>query len=248
VDPRILSRVGIIERIPGAWWLWRLWCLRTKMKLFLLGAICGRKYHQVVFTDIFVKDRWGDIESRSGPGSSLHQTSFIRDELANLLEDRGVRHLLDIPCGDFHWMKEVRLPSGLIYIGGEIVEAMVNQNNGRYSNNIISFRKLNLLSDQLPKSDLVLCRDCFVHFSFSDIFGAIRNIKMSGSACLLTTHFTGDRKNHDIRTGEWRPISLTSPPFNFPPPVLIINERSTEWHGQLADKSLGLWKLEDLPG
>lgn len=232
--------------LPLGSWLWRLWISHQAMKLHLRAAIQGRDYEDVLFTDIFEENKWIDKESRSGTGSNLRQTAVIRRALTKLLEDMKISRLLDVPCGDFLWMKEVSLPSGLVYTGGDIVQALVDQNSSRYSSDRVSFRKLNLLSDPLPKADLVLCRDCLVHFSFADCFKALHNIKRSGSTYLLATHFAGDRTNHDIRTGEWRPISLTKPPFCFPAPVQVISEECTEASGRFADKSLGLWKLSEL--
>lgn len=50
----------------------------------------------------------------------------------------------------------------------------------------------------------------------------------------------------DIQTGHWRPISFFDAPFNFPQPLELINENCMEGFPKFLDKSLGLWKLEDL--
>ena len=36
-------------------------------------------------------------------------------------------------------------------------------------------------------------------------------------------------------------------PFNFPPPLRLVNENCTEGDGAYGDKCLGLWRLADLP-
>ena len=72
------------------------------------------------------------------------------------------------------------------------------------------------------------------------------NFKRSGARVLLTTTYTAGRANTDTADGEWRPIDLTGPPFGFPPPLRLINEGCTEGGGTFADKSIGVWKLEDL--
>jgi hypothetical protein len=94
---------------------------------------------------------------------------------------------------------------------------------------------------------MILCRDCLVHFAFDDVFRALRNIAGSGAAYLVTTHFAGDRDNRDIVTGEWRPLNLERQPFHFPRPLRVITENCTEDHGIYADKSLGVWRISDLP-
>ena len=233
-----------IKAIPGARGLWG--ALRNA-RSSVLRWVYGDNYHETIFTRIWSENLWGDPESRSGTGSSLSQTACLRQELAELLKEFLVRRLLDIPCGDFNWMKEVPFPLGLVYVGGDIVEEMVITNGARYGNDSVSFRKMNILRDPLPRVDLVVCRDCFIHFGFEDIFDAIRNLKRSGSTYLLTTHWAGVRDNLDIRTGQrGRPLNLTRPPFDFPPALRLIDEQCTEGSGRFRDKALGMWRLEDL--
>lgn len=233
-----------LRRIPGAR---RLTHTLYSPLLMILRSVYGDAYRQVVFRVIWISNLWGDAESRSGTGSNLRETAVLRNRLASLLESLAVRRLLDVPCGDFHWMKEVRFPPGLVYEGGDIVEQIVDRNHSRYGGETRLFRTMDLLRDPLPAADLILCRDCLVHFSFVDIFAAIGNLKRSGSKYLLTTHYANDRTNEDIRTGRWRPLNLVQPPLNFPPPLFVIDEECSEAGGQYRDKRLALWRLEDLP-
>lgn len=153
--------------------------------------------------------------------------------------------ILDIPCGDFHWMKEVSFPQGITYTGGDILEEVIAEDQARYGSSSRSFQRLDLLQDPLPRADLVLCRDCLVHFSFADIAIATRNLKRSGSTYLLTTHFPAVAVNRDAMTGQWRPLNLQRPPFHFPTPLLVISENLEI--EQFADKSLALFRLSDIP-
>jgi hypothetical protein len=197
-----------------------------------------------VFTEIYRNNSFGGIDSRSGTGSDLIQTDEIRRSLPGLLKDISAKTVLDIPCGDFHWMKDVEL--GARYIGADIVAELIEQNQKLYGNECRSFTTLDLVTDKLPKVDLIFCRDVLVHFSFEDIFSALRNIKCSDSNFLLTTTFTGRDSNTDIVTGQWRPLNLEKPPFALPSPILIINEKCTEGDGSWGDKSLGLWRISDI--
>jgi len=199
-----------------------------------------------VFTDIYAHNRWGGTASASGTGSHLDQTSVLREALPTLFRELGVVSVLDIPCGDFHWMRTVNL-NGMNYIGGDIVRALVRRNKEHYSRPRTEFRQINLLEDPLPQVGIILCRDCLVHLSFSDIIRALRNMCASGSEYLLTTTFCGPRKNLDILTGDWRPLNLECPPFGFPPPLRLINEGCTEKDGAYQDKALGLWCLIEPP-
>jgi len=212
----------------------------TQRNLFL-----GFKSTCEVFTEVYVKGLWGIRESRSGTGSNLEQTKTIRDRLPTLLGELKVRKLLDAPCGDFYWLKEVELDLDE-YNGGDIVRELIEENRKRYKGPGRKFTVLDIIEDEIPRVDLVLCRDCLVHFSFRDISSALDNIKKSGSTYLLTTTFRRRAENEEIYTGQWRPLNLQQAPFNFPEPINLINENCTIDNGLYADKCLGLWKLSDL--
>jgi hypothetical protein len=197
-----------------------------------------------IFRDIYHSNLWGNKDSRSGAGSDLTQTAEIRRLLPLLIDDLGAKTMLDIPCGDWHWMKEAQLL--VSYTGADIVPELVERNQQLYGNETRRFVALDLIKDDLPKVDLVLSRDVLVHLSFNDIFSALCNLKKSGSEYLLTTTFTDRPTNPDIPTGQWRPLNLQKPPFNFPPPLRLINEKCTEGDGSWGDKNLGLWKLADI--
>lgn len=197
------------------------------------------------FRHIFQKNHWAGDSSVSGSGSDLSQTEKIRQKLPKIIKTYQIKTMLDIPCGDFSWMKDVNL-SGVHYTGADIVDELIIHNNRNYSDASRTFKKLDVLKDLLPPVDLIFCRDCFVHFSNEDIFIALDNIIKSNARYLMTTTFTECENNVDIVTGDWRIINLQVSPFSLPEPVLILNEGCTEGEGTYADKSLGLWKISDL--
>jgi SAM-dependent methyltransferase len=199
-----------------------------------------------VFDRIYARNAWGHWESASGEGSSLVQTQRIRQELPALWRRYSVRRVLDAPCGDFHWMKEIATDLDE-YVGVDIVAALIEANTRRYGNARIRFQRADLVKGALPGLELILCRDCLVHLSFRDIQRALANMKRSGARYLLTTTFTERTSNVDILTGQWRPLNLERAPLNFPPVIEILNEGCTQLGGEYVDKSLGLWRLADLP-
>ena len=198
-----------------------------------------------LFSNVFRHNLWLDAESVSGPGSRISETARIREELPALLKKLEARSLLDAPCGDFHWMQHVDLGVEE-YIGGDIVRDLIARHQQEFANQKRKFIAIDVTADELPRVDVILCRDCISHFSYEDAFKAFRNFKRSGSRYLLTTTYTRREINVDIATAGWRPLDLQLPPFNFPPPLQVINENCSEGNGQYADKSLGLWALADL--
>jgi 2-polyprenyl-3-methyl-5-hydroxy-6-metoxy-1,4-benzoquinol methylase len=196
----------------------------------------------IVFSNIFKDKTWGDGESISGPGSSLRETRFLRQELPFLLKKYGIHSILDIPCGDFNWMKEVDL-SGYDYCGADIVPDLIEFNKQRFPN--INFKVMNLLADELPAVDLIICRDCLFHFPFEVMKVALNNIKRSGSKYVLTTSHTWlSVPGKDIEMGDFRKINLQKPPINLPNPVDFIIEGNGEFMQQ--DRCMCLWECESL--
>lgn len=203
------------------------------------------KTAEQVFTDIYINNSWGGKDSVSGQGSDIFQTRIIAREIPLIFKAYGISTLLDIPCGDFFWMNTVDM-KGVEYTGADIVSDLINNNTARYARNNVRFLKMDIIKSQLPKVDLIFCRDCLVHLSFEDIICALNNVCNSRSAYILTTTFTEETTNRNIATGQWRTLNLERAPFNLPKPILTINEGCTEYEGDFKDKALGLWKISDI--
>jgi hypothetical protein len=198
------------------------------------------------FERIYATNLWSDPETRSGVGSSLDSTRVLRRELPKALRQLGARVLLDVPCGDFAWMSRVDL-SSIQYIGGDIVPAIVADNQRRYSSESRRFTDIDLTRDALPDADVLLCRDCLVHLSYANIRAVFANVARSNIRYMLMTSFPGRGDNQDIEDGNWRPLDFEAPPFSFPPPRLTIVEECEEEGGAYADKSLVAWSVAEIP-
>lgn len=198
-----------------------------------------------IFTQHYEGNFWKDAQSVSGSGSNRENTATLVESLRAALDRLGVKSLLDLPCGDFGWMSRVPL-TGIAYMGGDIVKRLVDQHQREHAGPGREFRHLDLLKDELPPADCILCRDCLVHLSFADIRKALGQMLASSARYLATTTYPGTDKNYDIVTGDWRRLNLMLPPFSFPAPLLIIRENSTEAHGDYSDKELAFWDLAQL--
>jgi glycosyltransferase involved in cell wall biosynthesis len=198
------------------------------------------------FRKIFKENLFLSEESRSGEGSTLEQTEVIRAEIPKLIVKYKIRSMLDAPCGDFHWLSTTDLGASE-YIGADIVDDLISKDAAAYASACRSFIKKNIIEDDLPAVDMILCRDCLVHLTFEQGLAVIRNFKRSGAKYLLTTTFLERDNNVDLGPGDmWRTLNLRLAPFSFPEPIELINERCSEGKGAFGDKCLGLWKLEDI--
>ena len=197
------------------------------------------------FERIYSTNLWSDPESRSGVGSTLDSTAVLRAELPVALRQLDARVLLDIPCGDFTWMKRVDL-SGIEYIGGDIVPSIIQENQRLHTTESRTFVQLDLTRDKLPNADVLLCRDCLVHLSYANIRAVLANVARSNIRFVLMTSFPGRGGNYDVTDGDWRALDFQAPPFSFPEPRLAIVEKCEEEDGSYADKSLLAWRVADL--
>jgi hypothetical protein len=196
-----------------------------------------------VFELIYRANAWGGTTSRSGPASDPANTAALRRLLPGLVRDLGGRTLLDLPCGDFEWMREVDLGVEA-YIGADIVPAIVRRNRARWGGAGRTFVRLDITRSALPAVDVVLCRDLLTHLSNADAARALGAVAASGSRYLVTTTFPTVTVNTDILTGLFRPINLERPPFSLPPPLRLEAEHSL---ATSPDRSLGVWRIAALP-
>lgn len=171
------------------------------------------------FEQIYAKNLWGDQESGSGTGSNLKATESLRNALPAIFAKYGITKVLDVPCGDFYWMRYVVEANPHIeYVGGDIVQSVIDDNNKKYRSERTIFDALDLTTDKLPDADLLIVRDCLFHLSFADIEKVKSNIRQSNIRYVLTTtHIVEDGfKNQDIITGDFRLINIFSAPISFP--------------------------------
>jgi SAM-dependent methyltransferase len=201
---------------------------------------------QATFTDIFLANAWRDPESVSGPGSTRARAADVRAALVSLLDVWSVRSIVDAPCGDFNWMRDSIAERDLSYTGVDIVAPLIARNTALHGAGNRQFLCADMTRVDLPQADLILCRDGLVHLSFADARAVLRNFRRSGARYLLATTFVDRSRNRDVPTGGWRALNLQAAPFNFPPPLSLIDEQCTHSDGIYLDKRLGLWELASI--
>jgi hypothetical protein len=222
----------------------------NKIQRIFAGKNQERPSLQKKFSEIYHENLFGGKVSRSGEGSNLEQTDEIRKWLPEILKRYETRRFLDAPCGDLYWMRYIDFgETG--YIGVDIVGDLIEKNKDQFGAEGKVFHCANLAADVLPKADMIFCRDCLVHLSFEDAFNVLRRFKETGAAFLVATTFVNRDENLDLydENGEdriWRVLNLQLAPFNFPDPIELFEEKCPEGGGAYADKSLGVWRLQEL--
>jgi hypothetical protein len=197
------------------------------------------------FSLIYKAKYWTSFKfgSLSGSGSNLYATENIRRELPNVLSKYKIKSMLDLPCGDFFWMRKLNLV-GIDYIGGDIVPEIVSKNQSTFGKNY-RFIKINLLEDNLPQVDLVFTRDCLVHLTNEQVMEAIKNVIKANPKYFMTTVFEDIEDNISKKDGDrWRKINLTLEPFNLPIPLEVIDDSFN--NGQDMFKRMYLWEVSSI--
>jgi len=184
------------------------------------------------FSLIYKKNFWTSKESVSGLGSELKNTVNLRKELSNLIKDYKFNKILDAPCGDFNWIKNL-ISNDIHYIGCDIVNELIKKNKHKYKSQNIDFIILDITVDKLPDADLMICRDCLIHLSFENIKLFFKNFKNSNiNYIMLTSYELKDPNqlfiNKNIPDGEFREINMSKRPFDLPDPLKKIIDKDEQ--------------------
>lgn len=191
------------------------------------------------FITIMRERRWGE-EHLSGGGSTVEYTRVTREIVERVINDFHIQSLLDVACGDFVWMPLAleRLPQSFRYLGGDIVPELISQHSAAYPQ--YDFRVIDFVVDDLPRCDLIFCRDALQHLPIGDIKRALKNFSCSGAKYLLASTYLrkfGWKNARERRVGKCQHRNLLLKPFNLADPIVIFSEQDP------GHKFLGLWKL-----
>lgn len=165
-------------------------------------------------------------ETRCGAGSKLGSTYEIREAVPVLLRRLGAKTMLDAPCGDFNWMAHTNL-TGIEYTGYDtdlrnVFTAMNKSSRAGFAPSSKTIRKVNVVMEDLPKVDVILCRDFLQHLTTSNVKKCLNNFAKAEPVWFLITSHKNE-VNEDIASdGDFRPLNLLRPPFDFPDPVMKI--------------------------
>lgn len=227
------------------YWLRKLYTT----KFFQSLPIDKSKLKKKIFTSIYKSNHWvqnsqslpNKFISVSGHGSNLNTEQYhnLYSNFVTMLEKYKINSLIDMPCGDFLWIKKIINEKKLKYLGIDIVEELIASNKKNYFNKNINFLTkdiVNFYTDE--KYDLVLIRDFFIHINNSDIIQILKNLKNMRIKYVALNNYNIEQ-NKDVIIGQHRKVNLLIEPYNLPNPIFSFKDHEN-------DKFLYLYKLEDL--
>jgi hypothetical protein len=141
-----------------------------------------------VFTEIYRSNMWGGRvgEAYSGPGSDPDVAKPYVRSILKLIEEKGVRSVVDIGCGDFRVGAEL-VKSGVPYHGVDVVRPLIESHQSRYGGEKVRFSCLDATTDELPPGDLCLIRQVLQHLSNQQA-AAVLNKCLNYKYLVVTEH------------------------------------------------------------
>lgn len=196
--------------------------IKTLATTYLL-TFCAITYapvdqHEQVFTHIYDHAVWGRNSEKvgfSGGGSLLKNARAYIDLLVPFMKEHNITSVVDAGCGDWEFSRFIDW-TGIQYIGYDVVESVIEKNIKRYSSPNVTFIHANMLTEDLPPADLLLCKEVLQHLTNEDILSFLPQLKKY-KYCLITNNVytrTLSSDNPDCTMGQCRNIDLSQPPFN----------------------------------
>ncbi len=193
---------------------------------------------KAVFNSIYKSYHWKDYnkpragESYSGFGSDKHLSDDIIFLFKKFIEEKKIKTILDLACGDFNWMKNIIMNNKKIlsYTGYEIVDEITKSNVKLYSKENIFFKTIDVIDDPLDKKfDLIIIKDLFQHIKNSEIISIISKLKKNKSNFFAISTNPDIKNNVDLKNfGHHRYINIETEPFMLNNPLLSFTASKNE--------------------
>jgi SAM-dependent methyltransferase len=188
---------------------------------------------EMVFTEIYEKNKWGGAQGEFCSGSGTANEQIVSAYIAMISEkatSEGFLGLIfvDLGCGDFRVGNKL-LPLCSSYIGVDIVKPLIRRNQENYGNATTHFMHLDIVEDELPNGDVCFVRQVLQHLSNRQIIAVLQRIKKY-KWVFITEHYPTDNnaikpnidKAHggDVRLYDNSGVYLEKPPFDLPAQAL----------------------------
>jgi 2-polyprenyl-3-methyl-5-hydroxy-6-metoxy-1,4-benzoquinol methylase len=175
-----------------------------------------------VFSKIYKEDLW---HGGSGAGSKLENVKEYVEILQKYIDKPEVKTVLDLGCGDWQFSKFLDL-SSVSYLGVDVVESIIESNSTSYSASNIKFISRDITTYEVPKADLIICKDVLQHLCNKDVVTILVKIITSSKFSLITNDFNPENtENKDIDNGDYRCLDLTLSPFYLDVVTVLESER-----------------------
>jgi hypothetical protein len=189
---------------------------------------------------------WPGEDTICGWGSTMEHTKMVRTMLPRILAMAKAKTVNDAGCGDLFWIKTLDL-SGIDYLGYDLYERSTWPALREEGWNL---QTADITTDDLRPSDLIICRDVFIHLPNHMILDALDRFKRSAKY-LFTTNFLSPKDDAPQEDKIYQftnfdraaktqmkhsKLDLRLSPFNLGNPMIMIAE-------SYPYKNMSLWRL-----
>ncbi len=182
-----------------------------------------------VFTNIYEKDLWG---GGSGPGSKIYNAGPFLEYLQNFIDTQKISTIVDIGCGDWELMRTIRIPNHIKYLGLDIVDQIIAENEKKYAKDNVKFSAVDSVKDlSAYKGDLLVIKDVLMHWEKSQVFYAMKNIIPNFKYAIIVNSIlmpeAAYTKDLNAKFGETKIIDLQKAPFSMTNLKFIMDYKGT---------------------
>ena len=182
------------------------------------------------FTKIYEKNTWG---KGSGTGSKCDtpDNRFYLSILKDIIEEREIKTICDVGCGDWEIMKSFDL-QGKEYLGLDVVESVITKNSEDYKKDNIKFERQDVTQDPIRGFDLVILKDVIQHWADEDIVKTLDELMAHNKYVFITN---GYKFLRDKTKNEWETRVLDKK-YHYHP-VDICKEPLKRYHNSVLSET-----------
>jgi SAM-dependent methyltransferase len=173
----------------------------------------------------------------SGAGSRGDVAEHYCHFVTKFIEDRGIKSVLDLGCGDFEVGRQIVERTNVVYTGIDIVPELIEHHRSTVKNPRVNFACMDITHDNLPHAELCLVRQVLQHLSNQEIVQVLANVEgyryvlISEDVPLRPRVFNRDKPHGpDVRSYYGSGIYVDEPPFS-----MTVSEK---WEVPLGARSL----------
>lgn len=127
---------------------------------------------KAVMEQIYDNNFWGGENGVFYSGEGSHNPQILQPYLKAVIhflsEKKSKLCVCDLGCGDFNVGKQL-IPFVESYVGVDIVEKLIKHNEKKYGSEVVHFKTIDIVKDDLPKADCAILRQVLQHLSNKEI-------------------------------------------------------------------------------
>ena len=184
-----------------------------------LSPLFSNEDIEATFTQYYENASWGRNEhgeGYSGPGSQVSNTARYMKFLQDFVKKNKIKTIVDVGCGDWTFSQYLDW-NGAEYTGIDIVKPVIEKNIKKFSSPKVRFIHSNGIEMDLPKADLLICKDVLQHLPDREIHKFLKQLSKY-KHCLITNDIDPKTKSSEnIELSDFtcgRFMDLTKYPFN----------------------------------